>query len=440
MAKLKTAKSINFGTIYKRGGKGNYYFENKALGVPAKSLGTADPDEATQVAIERYGHLQLRDQDKQAEALLQKYRSAHDKISEAAKPRIAIDSIWSTYLDTLSRYGGGRSLHEDATPDSPLSPSQLKSAKGVLAGFARWLQDNHPEAKTMDAVTVPMVDSFFDALRKRSAASNYNLTRANLRVIWKRLAVRGGIEKNPFDAIPPIAKAIVEREQQQSKRRPFTLAQLKVIFARAMDWMKPAVHVAYETGLRLGDIVSLRVSELDLDEGFIFKRTRKGGKPQSFYVPDSTQYLRDWLGELEEPSDYVFPRLAAAYLAIGRKRDTGLAGKEFMRFLKVVCKIKVVNDSGKTVLGFHSFRVSHATHTRSLGATVGEVQRHLGHSYRQTTDGYIQEDTATIKARLVAEHRPLPLAIVGRLQAAKTLVRKLSEGELAELKKWIAGL
>ena len=80
-----------------------------------------------------------------------------------------------------------------------------------------------------------------------------------------------------------------------------------------------------------------------------------------------------------------------------------------------------------------SFRVSHATYSRSGGATVEEVQQQLGHSRQQTTNGYIQEDDDSVKQRLVAEHRALPLAggskVKALLKHIEKLYAELDEGE-----------
>jgi hypothetical protein len=117
-----------------------------------------------------------------------------------------------------------------------------------------------------------------------------------------------------------------------------------------------------------------------------------------------------------EPAEYVFPRLAAAYIGIGRKQDQARASKEFTRFLVDVCQFKVqekdgelVDKGGAPVLGFHSLRHAHATYSRSVGATVDQVQQQLGHSSGKVTAGYIQEDQVTRRRRLVERHVPLPL-------------------------------
>jgi hypothetical protein len=126
-------------------------------------------------------------------------------------------------------------------------------------------------------------------------------------------------------------------------------------------------------------------------------------------------HLRAWRDrpaddpEPRDPAEYLFPRLAAAYLGIGRKPDQARAAKEFTRFLEDVCGFTVRNPDGRPLLGFHSLRHSHATFARGAGASVEVVQEQLGHSNAKVTAGYVHEDQATRRRRLVEAHIPLPL-------------------------------
>lgn len=115
--------------------------------------------------------------------------------------------------------------------------------------------------------------------------------------------------------------------------------------------------------------------------------------------------------ETDDTSSYVFPELAAGYLGLSRKRDYTLATKRFQRFLTNTCKFATTDDEGNTVLGFHSLRVSHATHARNAGASTAEIQTQLGHTNGATTASYIQPDAADIRRELKANHRPLLLPL-----------------------------
>ena len=91
----------------------------------------------------------------------------------------------------------------------------------------------------------------------------------------------------------------------------------------------------------------------------------------------------------------------------------------------------------QAIYGFHSFRASHATLLSSGGASLGEVQSALGHTNKNTTKGYIQEDDLTIKGKLIANHQALPLAggsaVDGIVRQLKKSLRNLNEKDSKKL-------
>ncbi|MBT7841037.1 MAG: site-specific integrase [Lentisphaerae bacterium] len=457
----KRRQTITFGTIFKIGKR--YYFENKARGVSKKSLKTDSYATAVQEAAKRFGHLQLETDKDEQEHLLTRLQTTERQIEQAAKPRIKLKDIEAEYVKVLKRSSHSRrKLHADATGKMPLAETTLDSTLRIVKKFREWLELHHPDVKAMSEVTPVIADDFFAEIRDNKGASTYNNYRGSLHVVWGRLAIRGGIDKNPFDDIKRLQKAVIDRELHP--KRPFSFDQLEIVFDKATGWIRPAVHIGYETGLRMSDVCTLRRDQLDLDGAFLDltgQGTRKAGKEHIFYMPDSIKYVREWLATVPDSSEYVFPELAAAYLGIDRRKDRSLANKQFMRFLWKICKFETheleyqTDDSGSVVsdsegnpqirrrhpvLGFHSLRVSHATYSRTGGATISDVQKQLGHSSQDTTSGYIQEDKEAVKRRLVTQHRPLPQAEATNLQTLKQLTRSLEPAVLAEFRDWVSRL
>ena len=66
---------VPFGTIYRRGKKGTFYFENRKRGINPCSLKTSDPDEAMEKVYDRFGYLNYHDELKQHEHILQRYQT-----------------------------------------------------------------------------------------------------------------------------------------------------------------------------------------------------------------------------------------------------------------------------------------------------------------------------------------------------------------------------
>lgn len=313
-----------------------------------------------------------------------------------------IEEVWPRYKQIIKVKASTKAARDDA--DSGLSINSLNTSRYTLTAFTAWLQKTQ-QIQYLHEVTPAIAEQYAVSLRESSAAGTFNRKLADLRVIFRRLANQAGLHANPWDSIEKVRGARLRSET--ASKRPFTPDQLATIWETARGWIRPAVMLGYYTALRLGTICTLKWETIDLVRGIIEARERKTSKLGIFYAPEAIPVLLEWKAK-EEPSEYVFPRLAASYLAIGRKRDQTRASKEFQRFLKTI-KIDTQDEAGHTVLGFHSLRVSHATYSAGSGATMADIQAALMHSNQRTTAGYVQlSDEQRIHDAMQSD-RPLPI-------------------------------
>jgi integrase len=415
--------SIGIGTLFPRGKKGTWYFEHKAEGIRA-SLGTSDPLEAETVARKRFGYLLAGNHVDQLAEVKVRLEVAEGDSEAARRQTIPLEeqAIWTAYLRQLSLVSVSR-RHADGTRIAPLSPRTLRQCRSSLAKFLTWY-DFNGKGKAMHNVTRTEAKDFFaDLLVGGAKYSSYNRYRADLSVIWGRLSDQIATE-SPFLAVPP--RKAGEVAEDTAHKQPFTADELATIHERATGWLAVAVTIGEETGLRLGDVVTLEVVEVDGDH--IVRNSRKGKKDQIFYSPVCTAMVREWLGT--ESRMYVFPEQAKRYLGLdGFKRNSSAATKEFMSFLRDTCKIETGDEAGQTIKGFHSLRVVAATRTANLG---GNAQNLLGHSDSRVTAGYIQPTLAEAKEASRVAANPL--------EAAKRAFSALGKAERAEFAAWLMEL
>ncbi len=157
------------------------------------------------------------------------------------------------------------------------------------------------------------------------------------------------------------------------------------------------VEVMYGCGLRVSELVTLRLSNLFFDDGFI-KVVGKGNKERLIpigktainavnqYVEGKRKLLKIKKGE----EDYVFLNRRGAHLT----RE--------MVFMLVK---KWVKDAGidKTVSP-HTFRHSFATHLIEGGADLRAVQQMLGHESITTTEIYTHLDQDYLRTNIALFH------------------------------------
>ena len=158
--------------------------------------------------------------------------------------------------------------------------------------------------------------------------------------------------------------------------------------------------LATRMGLRSGDIVKLRYSELDFESGSLHIIQEKTGNPLSLQMPgeviDSIKSHMECTGTLSD-DDYVFHSMSAPYGRI----TTGI----IRHITQNAFKDAGIDITGKRH-GPHTFRSSLASSMVNDGASYEMVRRILGHSDPDVIKHYARLDIENL--RLCAIEPPVP--------------------------------
>ncbi len=152
---------------------------------------------------------------------------------------------------------------------------------------------------------------------------------------------------------------------------------------------KALISVLYATGLRVSELISLKLSNLHLDEGYL-TCIGKGDKERIVPVgQDATDWLKKYMAESR-------PRLAASgsrWLFVNA-RGTPLSRVGFWKLLRDYG----IKAGITRAISPHVLRHSFATHLLDRGADLRAIQMMLGHADLSTTQIY----THVLEARLRA--------------------------------------
>jgi integrase/recombinase XerD len=148
---------------------------------------------------------------------------------------------------------------------------------------------------------------------------------------------------------------------------------------------KAIIETLYGCGLRVSELVSLKLSDLFFDEGFI-RVTGKGDKQRFIPISHITQkYInlyvkgkRTEIKHIPEFSDTVF---------LNRR------GKQLTRVMIFTIVKRLTEKAGiQKNISPHTFRHSFATHLLENGADLRAIQLMLGHESITTTEIYMHVD------------------------------------------------
>lgn len=211
-----------------------------------------------------------------------------------------------------------------------------------------------------------------------SSKSGFNIV-GELSTAMNTAVREGQIPSNPVSKLTPTEK-FLPREQV---REYLTIDDLKMLIQTPCksEIVKNAFLFACNCGLRLGDVLALKWSDITIDGGVWRVGTRMIKTERLVYVPLPLQ-ARKWMppkpAEPERQKDNVFQGLYASKIEI---------------YLKPW--VKAAGITGKKV-SFHTSRHTYATMLLSLGADLYTVSKLLGHTSVRHTQRYAKIINKTI--------------------------------------------
>ena len=156
------------------------------------------------------------------------------------------------------------------------------------------------------------------------------------------------------------------------------------------------IEVLFSCGLRVSELVNLKLSDLFLQEGYI-RVVGKGNKER--LVPISEKAIRElgnWFYDRNEmvikpgEQDYVFLNRRGAHLT--------------RTMILIMIKRQAVEAGIKKTISPHTLRHSFATALLEGGADLRAIQSMLGHEDIGTTEIYTHLDTTTLREEILNHH------------------------------------
>ena len=255
--------------------------------------------------------------------------------------------------------------------DKHYSSNTIESYKRDLAKFYEYIKKDF---KNIDKNDVKDYLKYISNLNERSVARNIS----TLKSFHKFLIINKYIKDNPMDSIssPKLGKKLPNTLSEEDINKLLNI-KLKDNFSYRN---KAMLELMYATGLRVSELINLKVYDVNLDEALV-KTMGKGSKERIIPVGDyALSALRVYI---EEYRSSLFKKEINDYLFLNNH------GKKMTRqgFFKIIKKLAIEQGINKD-FSPHTLRHSFATHMLKHGADLRIIQELLGHSDVSTTQIY----------------------------------------------------
>jgi len=168
------------------------------------------------------------------------------------------------------------------------------------------------------------------------------------------------------------------KRPKKDKKLPVVLSQEEI--SRILSSINNIKHKAilmliYSAGLRISEVVKLKVEDIDIQRKLIHIKSGKGRKDRYTILADaSLRTLRKYNNEFR-PGKWLFP---------GRDRERHITTRSVGKFFSSACELAKITKE----VSVHCLRHSFATHLLEAGTDLRYIQELLGHKSSKTTEIY----------------------------------------------------
>jgi integrase/recombinase XerD len=281
---------------------------------------------------------------------------------------------WTTYIKSYQSY---------LRIERGLSKNTIDNYSFDLERLCHFLEQNNSSVSPIK-ISEEQVQQFIYAVSKEVNARSQARIISGLKSFFTYLIFEDYRTDSPMELI---------EAPRLGRKLPDTLSIQDIdALIEAIDLSKPEgernramLETLYGCGLRVSELVTLKISDLFFDEGFI-KITGKGNKQRFVPISNVTQkYIA------------LYKDSVRNHLSIQKGHEDTLflnrRGRQLTRaMIFTIIKDLAVKINLNKSISPHTFRHSFATHLLENGADLRAIQLMLGHESITTTEVYVHLD------------------------------------------------
>ena len=276
-----------------------------------------------------------------------------------------------------------------------LSQNTLDSYQRDLKALTKWLDESNRSLQSVrrEDLLKYLADRMGSGIKARSTARALSCLRSFYRYLLREKVIK--VDPTLRIDNPKLGRPLPDSLTESDVERLLAAPDLTTpigIRDRAM------LEVLYACGLRVTELVSLRLTDMNLRQG-VLRVMGKGSKER--LVPLGEEAI-SWLQQfIQESRDELLKKNLSEDVVFPSNQGKMMTRQTFWHRIKIHAQ-----DAGiKKKLSPHTLRHAFATHLVNHGADLRVVQLLLGHSDLSTTQIYTHIAQQRMK-ELHAEHHP----------------------------------
>ena len=269
--------------------------------------------------------------------------------------------------------------------EKKVSANTLQSYKRDLKQFERYIEENREDYSKLTDEGIKTYIKYMQEIGKKPSTISRGL--ASIRSFYQYEVKNKTVEKDPTDGIqsPKIEKRVPS--VLTSNEVALLLEQPKNVNLKGTR-DKAMLEFAYATGMRVTEIISLNVEDINLETGYA--TCRNGKKERTVPIGNmSLKALKDYMLNARETM-IKDENQKALFVNVNGQRLTRQGFWKIIKYYKEQAHI----DKDITP---HVLRHSFATHLLQNGADLKSIQTMLGHSDILSTQVYMQFQDESLK-------------------------------------------
>ena len=285
------------------------------------------------------------------------------------------------------------------TVERGLSPNTLAAYRNDLTQFVEFLQSRDSSLQSHGSwkrIGTEVLTAFVLDLHERGYSDKTKTRKvASAKAFFGFLLEEGVVDKNPMEdfSSPGAGESLPETLSVEEVEALLSVGEGDTPMS-LRD--RAIIEVMYATGVRVSELVSLDIDDVDLDESFV-RCMGKGSKERIIPLHDEA------VGTVSEYLEDGRPSLAGD--AAGRALFVSRKGGRLTRqALWLILKGRAQAAGIERKITPHTLRHSFATHLLIGGAPLRHVQELLGHASITTTQVYTHLTSEHVRTQYETAH------------------------------------